>query len=108
MIGALAAAIAMASAAPAMAGDNAPATQKADQDMGAMKQQMMQQIRQCMDQMPPMSGNDQTAMRQQMMERMHGCMEQMMSSHHCGAMMGSSGPDQGTEHKPDQHDHSGQ
>ncbi len=94
---------------PAMAepgSGNAPAAQNAAQDMGAMKQQMMQQMQQCMNQMPPMSGNDQTAMRQQMMEHMHGCMDQMMSSHHCGAMKKGSGPDQGTERKPDAHDHS--
>lgn len=106
----LGAALAMACTVPAMAepsGSNAPASQKTGQDMGAMKQQMMQQMQQCMNQMPPMSGTDQTAMRQQMMERMHGCMEQMMSSHHCGAMKEGTGPDQGTEQKPDAHDHSG-
>lgn len=109
-IAVLGAALAMAYAVPAMAepsGSNVPASQKAGQDMGAMKQQMMQQMRQCMDQVPPMRGTDQTAMRQQMMERMHGCIEQMMSSHHCGAMKQGSGPDQGAEQKPDAHDHSG-
>jgi TolA-binding protein len=106
----LGAAFAMATTVPAMAepsGSNAPAAQNTGQGMGAMKQQMQQQMRQCMDQMPPMSGTDQNAMRQRMMERMHGCMEQMMSSHHCGAMKEGAGPDQGTEQKPDAHDHSG-
>lgn len=113
--GALAAAIAMASATPALAGDNAPVTPNAAQAMGPMQQQMMQgmmqQMQQCMGQMEPMKDTDQNAMRQQMMERMHGCMEQMMAAGgglRCGVMMGSSGPDQGTEHKQDQHDHSGQ
>lgn len=106
-ISVLGAALAMACSVPVMAepsGSNASAAQIAGQGMGAMKQQMMQQMQQCMAQMPPMSGTDQTAMRQQMMERMHGCMEQMMSSHHCGAM--KSGPDQGAEQKPGEHDHS--
>lgn len=75
-----------------------------------MKQQMMQQMQTCMNQMPHMSGTEPTAMRHQMMERMHGCMEQMMApggSHHCGAMKQGLGTEQSEESKPDAHDHSG-
>lgn len=112
-IGVLGAALAMAWPVPAMAEPSAataPAEPNMGQGMVAMKQQMMQQMRQCMDQMPPMSSTDPTAMRRQMMECMHGCMEQMMapgSAHHCGAMKQGSGPDQSEEPKPDAHDHSG-
>jgi hypothetical protein len=108
----LGATLVVAFSVPAMAkpsGGNAPAAQHAAQDMGAMKQQMMQQMQRCMDQMPPMSGTDQTDMRQQMMVRMHGCMEQMMTPgamHHCSAMKEGSGLDQRGEQKPDAHDHS--
>lgn len=113
MAGALVTALAMACAVPALAettGASAPAAQSLGQSMGPMKQQMMQQMDQCMGQMPPMTSTDPKAMRQQMMERMHSCMEGMMDgsgSHHCNAMMERSGPDQGAEHRPDAHDHSG-
>ena len=112
-IGVLGAALAMACAVPAMAepgSTTAPAAQNSGQTMGAMKQQMMQQMQTCMNQMPPMSGTDPTAMRHQMMESMHGCMEQMMApggAHHCGAMKQGSGTEQSEEPKPDAHDHSG-
>ena len=60
-IGVLGAALAMACAVPAMAepgSTTAPAAQNSGQTMGAMKQQMMQQMQTCMNQMPPMSGTD--------------------------------------------------
>ena len=107
----LGAAVAMACTVPAMAepSGNAPAAHRANQDMGAMKQQMMQQMQQCMNQMPPMSGTDQTAMRAQMMERMHGCMEGMMdgSGTHHNETKEQSGPGKAEEHKPDAHDQPG-
>ena len=94
-IGVLATAVAVACAVPAFAGTSAPAAPNSGAAMGAMKQEMMQQMRQCMDQMPPMTSTDPKAMRQQMMERMHSCMEGMMDAsgtHHCGAMKEQSGP----------------
>ncbi len=109
-IGVLAAALALGCAAPGFAETSAPAAQSAGPAMGAMKQEMMQRMQQCMDQMPPMTSTDPKAMRQQMMERMHGCMEGMMDAsrtHHCSAMKEQSGPGQAEEQKPDAHDHSG-
>ena len=109
-IGVLATAVAVACAVPAFAGTSAPAAPNSGAAMGAMKQEMMQPMRQCMDQMPPMTSTDPKAMRQQMMERMHSCMEGMMDAsgtHHCSAMKEQSGPGQAEEHKPDAHDHSG-
>lgn len=112
-IGVLATALAMACTGPALAqtsSDSGPAAQNPGQAMGAMKQQMMQQMQQCMDQIAPMNGTDQNAMRQQMMERMHSCMEGMMAAggaHHGSAEKEGSGPNQGEEHKPEAHDQSG-
>lgn len=109
-IGLLATAFAVACAAPAFAETSAPAAQSAGPAMGAMKQEMMQQMDQCMGQMPPMTSTDPKVMRQQMMERMHSCMESMMDAsgaHHCSGMKEHTGPGQAQEHKPDEHDHSG-
>jgi hypothetical protein len=109
-IGVLATALAVACAVPSSAETGAPAVQSPGPAMGAMKQEMMQQMQQCMDQMPPMTSTDPKAMRQQMMERMHSCMEGMMDAsgtHHCSAMKVQSAPGQAEELKPDAHDHSG-
>lgn len=109
-IGVLATAVAVVCAVPAFAETSAPAAQNSGPAMGAMKQEVMQRMQQCMDQMPPMTSTDPKAMRQQMMERMHSCMEGMMDArgaHHCSAMTEHSGPGQAEEHKPDAHDHSG-
>lgn len=109
-IGLLATAVAVACAVPASAETSAPAAQSPGPAIGAMKQEMMQQMHQCMDQMPPMTSTDPKAMRQQMMERMHSCMESMMDAsgiHHCSAMKAHSDPGQAEEDKPDAHDHSG-
>lgn len=74
----MAAAFVMVTTGPALAGSatgNELLAQNAGQDMGAMQNQMMQQMQQCMDRMGPMNGTDQSAMRPQMMGRMHACME---------------------------------
>lgn len=109
-IGVLAITVGVACAVPASAETIAPAAQSPGPAMGAMKQEMMRQMEQCMGQMPPMTSTDPKAMRQQMMERMHSCMEGMMDAggtHHCSAMKVQSAPGQAEEHKPDAHDHSG-
>lgn len=108
--GVLATALAVTCAVPALAetsGSSAPAAQNPGQAMAAMKQQMMQQMQQCMDQMPPTTSTDPKAMRQQMTERMHSCMEGMMGAegtHHSSAEKEGPEPKKAEEHKPDEHD----
>lgn len=83
---------------------SAPNSQAAGQGMGAMQQQMMQQMQQCMAKSKTVTGSDQTVMRKQMMDRMHACMEGMSgASHHRGEMPDSDRPGAPAKSTEDEH-----
>lgn len=78
-----------------------PNSQAAGQGMGAMQQQMMQQMQQCMAKSEAVTGSDQNAMRQQMMDRMHACMAKTGGAPHHGGEMPGAAPKMGADkHHP--------